>query len=81
MALLQKRNEKCNALLKATLVLVNNGGIQGASMAKVAKVGNVSSASIYLYFESKQDMVNQFYLAPNPLLRKQRLKIMIPKKS
>ena len=62
MALLQKSIEKRTALLKATLFLVNNGGIQGASMAKVAKVANVSPATIYLYFESKQDMVNQLYL-------------------
>ena len=62
MALLQKSIEKRSALLKATLILVNNGGIQGASMAKVAKVATVSPATIYLYFESKQDMVNQLYL-------------------
>lgn len=63
MALLQKSIEKREALLKATLRLVNNGGIQGASMAKVAKIANVSPATIYLYFESKQDLVNQLYLS------------------
>ncbi|NRT15416.1 AcrR family transcriptional regulator [Flavobacterium sp. 28A] len=62
MALLQKSKDKRTALLKATLGLVNNGGIQSASMAKVAKIANVSPATIYLYFESKQDLVNQLYL-------------------
>ena len=62
MALLQKSIEKREALLRATLSLVNNGGIQGASMAKVAKLASVSPATIYLYFESKQDLVNQLYL-------------------
>ena len=62
MALLHKSIENRSALLKATLFLVNNGGIQGASMAKVAKVASVSPATICLYFESKQDMVNQLYL-------------------
>jgi AcrR family transcriptional regulator len=62
MAPLQKSIDKRTALLKATLSLVNNGGIQGASMAKVAKIANVSPATIYLFFESKQDLVNQLYL-------------------
>jgi len=62
MAQLQKSIDKRTALLRATLNLVNNGGVQGASMAKVAKVANVSPATIYLYFESKQDLVNQLYL-------------------
>ena len=62
MAQLQKSIEKRTALLKATLSLVNNGGIQSASMAKVAKIANVSPATIYLFFESKQELVNQLYL-------------------
>ena len=62
MALLQKSIDKRTALLKATLCLVNSGGVQSASMAKVAKMANVSPATIYLYFESKQDLVNQLYL-------------------
>jgi len=62
MALLQKSIEKRTALLKATLALINNGGIQEASMAKIAKQANVSPATIYLYFENKQDLVNQLYL-------------------
>lgn len=62
MAQLQKSIDKRTALLKATLSLVNNGGIQSASMAKVAKIANVSPATIYLFFESKQELVNQLYL-------------------
>ena len=62
MAQLQKSIDKRIALLKATLSLVNNGGIQEASMSKVAKIANVSPATIYLFFESKQDLVNQLYL-------------------
>ncbi len=62
MAKLQKSIDKQNALFKATLALINNGGIQEASMAKVAKMANVSPATIYIYFENKQDLVNQLYL-------------------
>jgi AcrR family transcriptional regulator len=59
---LQKSKEKKAALLRATLCLINSGGIQEASMAKVAKMANVSPGTIYLYFENKQDLVNQLYL-------------------
>ncbi len=60
--MLQKSKDKRAALLSATLTLINDGGIQGASMSKVAKMANVSPATIYLYFENKQDLVNQLYL-------------------
>jgi AcrR family transcriptional regulator len=63
MAQLQKSIDKRIALLKATLHLVNNGGIQEASMAKIAKIAAVSPATIYLFFENKQDMVNQLYVS------------------
>ena len=59
---LQKSIDKRCALLSATLTLINKEGILGASMAKVAKLANVSPATIYLLFENKQDMVNQLYL-------------------
>jgi AcrR family transcriptional regulator len=59
---LQKSKDKKEALLYATLNLVNSSGFQGASMSKVAKVANVSPATIYLYFENKQDLINQLYL-------------------
>lgn len=62
MAKLQKSIDKRAALLRATLCLINNGGIQEASMAKIAKQANVSPATIYLYFENKQDLVNQLYI-------------------
>jgi len=59
---LQKSKDKCTAVYCATLKLINNGGIQGASMAKVASLANVSPATIYLYYENKQDLVNQLYI-------------------
>ncbi|GAF02322.1 TetR/AcrR family transcriptional regulator [Saccharicrinis fermentans] len=62
MAKLQKSIDKQRALLEATLNLINNGGIQEASMAKIAKLARVSPATIYLYFENKRDLVNKLYL-------------------
>lgn len=54
--------DKKQALLQATLTLVNNHGFHNAPMAKIAKLAGVSPATIYLYFENKQDLINSLYL-------------------
>lgn len=62
MAKLQKSIDKQNALIKATIELVNNSGFHATPMSKIAKMAEVSPATIYLYFKNKQDLVNQTYL-------------------
>lgn len=62
MAKLQKSIEKRDALIRATISLVNNDGFHAAPMSKIAKMANVSPATIYLYFENKQDLVNKTYI-------------------
>jgi len=62
MAKLQKSIDKRNALVKATIELVNNAGFHATPMSKIAKMAKVSPATIYLYFENKQDLVNQTYI-------------------
>tara|TARA_R110000787_G_scaffold171586_3_gene284225 strand:+ start:210 stop:794 length:585 start_codon:yes stop_codon:yes gene_type:complete len=62
MTKLQKSIDKRNLLIKATIELVNNNGFHATSMSKIAKMANVSPATIYLYFENKQDLVNQTYI-------------------
>lgn len=62
MAPLQKSIEKRNALIAATITLVNNNGFHATSMSKIAQMAKVSPATIYLYFENKQDLVNKTYI-------------------
>ena len=62
MAKLQKSIDKRNALIRATINLVNNNGFHATPMSKIAKMAKVSPATIYLYFENKQDLVNKAYL-------------------
>ena len=62
MAKRTKSNEKRIALLNATLHLVNNNGFHDAPMSKIAKMAGVSPATIYIYFENKQDLINKLYL-------------------
>jgi AcrR family transcriptional regulator len=62
MAKLQKSIDKRNALIKATIDLVNNSGFHATPMSKIAKMAMVSPATIYLYFDNKQDLVNKTYI-------------------
>lgn len=62
MTTLTKSEIKRNALVKATITLVNNNGFHATPMSKIAKMANVSPATIYLYFENKQDLVNKVYI-------------------
>mgnify|MGYP003653580257 CR=1 FL=1 len=62
MVKLQKSIEKKAALVRATIHLVNTNGFHDTPMSKIAKMANVSPATIYLYFDSKQDLVNKTYL-------------------
>lgn len=58
----EKITDKRAALFNATLTLVNNHGFHNASMSKIAKLAGVAPATIYLYYENKQDLVNKLYL-------------------
>ena len=58
----EKITDKKRALLNATLTLVNDHGFHDAPMSKIAKLAGVAPATIYLYFENKQDLVNTLYL-------------------
>jgi AcrR family transcriptional regulator len=58
----EKITDKKNALLHATLTLVNENGFHDAPMSKIAKRAGVAPATIYLYFENKQDLINTLYL-------------------
>jgi len=62
MTTISKSQVKRNALVEATINLVNNNGFHATPMSKIAKMANVSPATIYLYFENKQDLINQVYI-------------------
>ncbi|MDX1271811.1 TetR/AcrR family transcriptional regulator [Bizionia paragorgiae] len=62
MAKLQKSIDKRDALVRATIDLVNNNGFHATPISKIAKLANVSPATIYLYFDNKQDLVNKVYV-------------------
>ena len=53
---------KRKALVDATIQLVNEDGFHNAPMSKIAKMASVSPATIYLYFENKQDLINKVFI-------------------
>ncbi|TRO64529.1 TetR/AcrR family transcriptional regulator [Christiangramia sabulilitoris] len=57
-----KSEIKRKALIDATVELVNNNGFHATPMSRIAKMAGVSAGTIYLYFENKQDLVNQVYI-------------------
>lgn len=57
-----KDENKSEAIFKATISLLNEIGFSDISMSKIAKRANVSSATIYVYFENKEDLLAKLYL-------------------
>jgi AcrR family transcriptional regulator len=62
MSATSKSQTKREALVRATIKLVNNNGFHAAPMSRIAKMAEVSPGTIYLYFENKQDLINQVYI-------------------
>jgi AcrR family transcriptional regulator len=57
-----KDDEKVNRIYRAAVKIVNSDGFQGSSMSKIAKEADVSAATIYLYFENKDDMIKKLFI-------------------
>ncbi|MCS4486130.1 TetR/AcrR family transcriptional regulator [Staphylococcus americanisciuri] len=59
----EKDSNKKLKILNATLDLVYTQGLSKLSMSKIAKTADVSPATIYIYFENKEDLINKLYLS------------------
>lgn len=57
-----KDENKYNAILEASIDLFKLEGFAKASISKIAKTAGVSPATIYIYFENKEDLINKLYL-------------------
>jgi AcrR family transcriptional regulator len=58
-----KDENKSENIFNAAVELINEFGLAEISMSKIAKKANVSSSTIYVYFENKEDMLNKLYLS------------------
>jgi len=53
--------DKKTAILNATLDLITTNGIHATPMSEVAKQAGVAAGTIYHYFESKTELINELY--------------------
>ena len=56
-----KDEKKEKAIYDAAIKLITANGFADTSMSKIAKAADVSPATIYVYFENKEDMLNKTY--------------------
>lgn len=57
-----KDENKKESISNAAIRLINEMGLAESSMSKIAKKAGVSPATIYIYFENKDDMIKKLYL-------------------
>ncbi|WP_053404381.1 TetR/AcrR family transcriptional regulator [Persicobacter sp. CCB-QB2] len=57
-----KDEGKINRIYQATVDLVMQVGIAGATIPKIAKKAGMASGTLYIYFENKEDLLRQLYL-------------------
>lgn len=57
-----KDENKVARIYNAAMLVINREGFEGSSMAKIANEADVSAATIYLYFENKDDMLKKLYI-------------------
>jgi len=57
-----KDDEKVTRIYRAAMMVINQDGFQGCSMTKIAAAADLSPATIYLYFENKDDMIKKLFI-------------------
>ena len=57
----KKDDEKARCIKEAVIKLILQEGFHGASISKIAKMAGVSPATVYIYFENKEIMLQDIY--------------------
>jgi len=57
-----KDEDKVDRIYRAAIKVINLDGFQGCSMNKIATEADLSPATIYLYFENKEDMIDKLFI-------------------
>ena len=57
----KKDDEKERCIKESVIKLILQEGFHGASISKIAKMAGVSPATVYIYFENKENMLQDIY--------------------
>ncbi len=57
----KKDDEKKQNIKEAVIKLILEQGFHGASISKIAREAGVSPATVYIYYENKEDMLRDIY--------------------
>lgn len=74
---LKDENKKIKLQQKAIEMIVNEG-FDGLSMQKLAKKAKISPSTIYVYFNSREDMINKLYIEVQDKFEKDALNNFSP---
>jgi len=53
---------KVDAIFKASLKLVLKEGFSGFKMSQVSKDAGIATGTLYIYFKSKEELINELYI-------------------
>ncbi|NHJ26028.1 MAG: TetR/AcrR family transcriptional regulator, partial [Candidatus Lokiarchaeota archaeon] len=73
--------KKQDAIVRTVIRLVNDLGFSGFSISKIAEEAGVSPATIYIYFENKEDLFTKIYIDIRKRMSQEALKRVDNKKS
>ena len=56
-----KDDDKLDAIAQATFALVEQAGLSGLTMAAIARQAGIATGTLYVYYRSKEDLLNALY--------------------
>jgi len=56
-----KDDGKIEAIFEATIALTSTKGLNGLTMSAIAKKAKIASGTLYIYFEGKEQLLNELY--------------------
>lgn len=57
-----KDEDKVPRIYNAAIRIINRDGFEGCSMSKIAREAGLAPATIYLYFDNKEDMIKKLFI-------------------